>query len=296
MNNTQQYIVAIDGGASNCRTILATSSGKIIAKITGGPANIRNDAKGSYKEIIRCCNKSLEKAKLDKTCSLSNLSVYAGLAGAERSHLKKKFLNFSWPFKSIEVFHDGEIAVDGAFSGNDGGIVIVGTGISACYKLNGSVFHLSGYGFPFDDKGSGAWLGQRALQIALRTYEGLMHENLLAKEILKHFNNDFNEAFSFTINAVSSDYASLAPFVWKCVDNGEPLSHVLIEESVLEIETLLYTMENNGVNNLALVGGISTRMLDWLSPYWKKRCKKPDEEPLIGAYNLALKRFDNQYV
>src|SRR3546814_12395512 len=53
-----------------------------------------------------------------------------------------------WPFARVTIASDAEITHLGAHGGEDGAILIVGTGSIAYLKVDGKVDTTGGYGFP----------------------------------------------------------------------------------------------------------------------------------------------------
>ncbi|MFL1876942.1 hypothetical protein ACIKT0_17595, partial [Hansschlegelia beijingensis] len=67
------------------------------------------------------------------------------------------------PFARLELTTDFETACLGAHGGEDGGIVIVGTGSAAYARVAGAAFRFGGWGFEVGDDGGGAPLGREVV-------------------------------------------------------------------------------------------------------------------------------------
>ncbi|WP_368856164.1 BadF/BadG/BcrA/BcrD ATPase family protein, partial [Klebsiella pneumoniae] len=87
------------------------------------------------------------------------------------------------PFASIAFTSDGVAACLGAHSGADGAIVIAGTGSIGLGFAEGRDLRVGGYGFPISDEGSGADLGLKAVQLALRAFDGRHEQSALLGEV-----------------------------------------------------------------------------------------------------------------
>lgn len=82
------------------------------------------------------------------------------------------------------VLNDVEVACDGAFAGDDGVLVLAGTGSMAWAKVDGKNWRAGGWGDAFGDEGSAYWIGRQALSLATQTLDGRRHAPEFAAAIL----------------------------------------------------------------------------------------------------------------
>ncbi|MDA4809878.1 hypothetical protein NY486_28980, partial [Enterobacter hormaechei] len=75
----------------------------------------------------------------------------------------------------------------------------------------GRDLRVGGYGFPISDEGSGADLGLKAVQLALRAFDGRHEQSALLGEVMQRFQNDPVEVVAWMDRATATDYAVLAP-------------------------------------------------------------------------------------
>lgn len=76
--------------------------------------------------------------------------------------------------EELLIADDGLTAHLGALHGRPGVVVAVGTGLVAVsLDADGRACRVGGYGLWIDDRGAGAWIGQRALRVAIDTVEHL---------------------------------------------------------------------------------------------------------------------------
>jgi len=71
-----------------------------------------------------------------------------------------------------QLLNDVEVACDGAFAGEDGVLVLAGTGSMAWAKVGGRSLRTGGWGDAFGDEGSGYWIGRQALSMATQALDG----------------------------------------------------------------------------------------------------------------------------
>lgn len=179
MSETKQYIVGIDGGGSKTDAILVGMDGTVFAETSGGPSNLTitgvRQAVFTVFDLIHAC---AQKHNVD---SSTIVNVVAGLAGAGRSaeradfidsllsySLKKKF-----PLKQIRVETDARIALEAAFAGGPGIVVVAGTGSIVLYRTEGDkILRAGGWGKLLGDEGSGYAVARDALNAVFRQVDG----------------------------------------------------------------------------------------------------------------------------
>ncbi|TGS16532.1 BadF/BadG/BcrA/BcrD ATPase family protein, partial [Mesorhizobium sp. M1C.F.Ca.ET.187.01.1.1] len=120
-----------------------------------------------------------------------------GLAGIGRKGALEALRAIAHPFASTDFVSDGVGACLGAHSGKDGAIVIAGTGSIGLGFVEGRDLRAGGYGFPISDEGSGADLGLKAVQLALRAHDGRHERTALLAEVMQRFAGDPMEAVAW---------------------------------------------------------------------------------------------------
>lgn len=112
-----------------------------------------------------------------------DLRVCVGSAGLSNPEQKKMILDCARetgiPESAIVITGDQDIALEGAFSGGDGILIIAGTG-SICYgQYQGRRYRCGGYGHLLDDEGSGYAIGRDILREVIRIHDGRAEDSLL---------------------------------------------------------------------------------------------------------------------
>jgi hypothetical protein len=102
--------------------------------------------------------------------------------------------------------------------------VIVGTGSAGIAVVEGRVIKVGGYGFPISDEGSGADLGLQAIRMALRAHDGRTPATDFTREVMARFGDDPFEAVAWMDRATATDYATFAPLVMRCANDGDPVA------------------------------------------------------------------------
>ena len=156
-----------------------------------------------------------------------------GEAGAKFVDASRKLLGL--PDEHFFV-SDGVGACLGAHSGQDGAIVIAGTGSIGLGFVEGRDLRVGGYGFPISDEGSGADLGLKAVQLALRAHDGRYEPTALLAEVMQRFESDPMEAVAWMDRASATDYAALAPMVMRHADQGDPVGRRIVQSAAEQID------------------------------------------------------------
>src|SRR3954449_12170214 len=160
------FYLGIDAGGTRTTARLVSDSGETLGIGEGGPANTRIGLDNALQEVERACAQAIETAGLSVE-EAGSIRAGLGIAGLNRRGALEALQAHSFPFASIAFASDAAIACLGAHAGEDGGVVIVGTGSIGFAWVAGEAVIVGGYGFPISDEGSGADLGRRAIQETL---------------------------------------------------------------------------------------------------------------------------------
>src|SRR5690606_21211300 len=130
-------------------------SGRLLGEGHSGPANIAIDIEQARESVLEATAGALLAAGLAPTdATLCHAGV--GLAGAAMKDRQEKLLEGWKPFATIQLASDAYIAWLGAHGGEDGAVVILGTG-SVCYGQIGARKHfLGGWGSELSDEAGAA--------------------------------------------------------------------------------------------------------------------------------------------
>lgn len=286
------YIIGIDGGGTGCRAAIADLSGKILGTGQSGPANIMTDMETSVVNILAATDAALKSAGLPEN-SYSNLTACLGLAGANVSGVAEK-LQQALPFARSQILSDGIIALQGAIGDQDGVVVILGTGSVYISRDNNQITMKGGWGFKVSDLGGGARLGQKLLEEALLSFDGIHPRTALADAVLAHFDNEPHAIVRFAHDAKPNDFGQFAPMIFEYAKHNDPLAGKILQQSVEIIETTLDAVMHDHQPVLSLIGGLGALYGPRLSAHYQPRLRAPQNDALSGAVALAHK-FYNQH-
>ncbi|AYG63147.1 N-acetylglucosamine kinase [Rhizobium jaguaris] len=283
-----RYFLGIDGGGTGCRARIEDADGTVLGQGLSGPATTRLGIDEAWASIARAFGAAIEEASLSPS-EVKRIHAGVGLAGIGRKGALEALRAIKHPFASIDFVSDGEGACLGAHSGRDGAIVIAGTGSIGLGFVEGRHLRVGGYGFPISDEGSGADLGLKTVQLALRANDGRHEKTALLSEIMQRFQNDPMEAVAWMDRASATDYAALAPMVMRHADQGDAAGRRIVQSAAEHIDTLIRTLFDKGAPRVSLLGGLSSPLEPWLAPDVRRRLKPIDGDAVSGAIILARK-------
>lgn len=277
-------LLGVDGGGTRCRARLCASDGRLLGEAVNGPANIRLGLDQSLNSVVQAVRQCLAQAGLSSH-DLTRITACLALAGAsEPTHLaaaqSRKF-----PFGQTTITTDARAACVGAHGGKPGGVIIAGTGTIGWAEPGGR--RVGGWGLPVSDEGSGAWIGCETLRRVLWAHDGRISWTDLLNAVFEHFKRDPHAIVRFSSEALPRDFGALAPIVVEHANRKDPVGVELMQAAGAHIDRLSERLVALGVQKLALLGGLSPIMVDWISPATRARLVRPQGDALDGAIRLA---------
>lgn len=242
------YYIGIDAGGT--KTLL-TSEDAMSGRRTvfqGGPLNICSvPEQEAYAAAAQLLAEAIRHA--EGTC----LGIGIGAAGASNPKTCAFYgyvINEILPGVPFVVDTDARAALYGALAGEEGLIIIAGTG-SVCYgEWKGKSAQCGGGGHIIDDGGSGYMIGREILSAVLRSWDGRAEATLLAELLRRHAGiNSQSELIDFVYNSTNGkkEIASLA---------------VLIDEACAEKDPAAMDIISRAAGELALLADGAARQLD----------------------------------
>jgi len=254
----------MDGGGSQTTCVIGDDE-SVLGKGTSGGSNVvrvgERRARESLGAAIRqaCSAANISPAKIEGTCV-----GIAGGTGPEIAAVVRRLLS-EFVSGEIEVVGDMVIAMEAAFGGGPGVIVIAGTG-SIAYGRNseGETARAGGWGFAISDEGSGHWIGRSAVAASMRACDeaGAESASVLLDGIMKFWSVTTREQLVVTANAAPPpNFAALLPAVLSAADAGDATARDVLTEAGVELAALakivirrLFT--NGGAIAVAVSGGV----------------------------------------
>ena len=283
------FYLGIDAGGSHTRVRLASEDGKTIGTGEAGPANSRIGLDNAIVEIELAARQAIEQAGLSKD-EVASIRAGLGIAGLNRRGTLEGLRAHAFPFASIAIASDAAIACLGANAGEDGGVVIVGTGSIGFARVAGETVIVGGYGFPISDEGSGADLGLQAIRQSLWARDRRIAHSPMTREILQHFSDSAGEIVTWMETATATNFAVFAPIVMEHASRGDPVAEPIVQDAARAVDRLIRVLFERGAPNCCLMGGLSDVLYDWLAAGLRRRLRAPLGDSLDGALLLARSR------
>ncbi|UUM30177.1 N-acetylglucosamine kinase [Vibrio japonicus] len=288
------YYVGIDGGGTSCRARIRDDQGNFIGEAKSGSANIMLGADIAMESILDSITQAAQQGGLSQQY-FSQMHVGLALAGAEHQSSWKKFMALSHPFASLVLNTDAYGACLGAHNGDDGAIMIAGTGSCGIYLQGGQQYVVGGREFPISDQGGGAVMGLRLIQQVLLTEDGIVEKTPLSEHVMAYFNHDVDQVVEWSKTALPRDYGQFSPAIFQHAAHGDSLAVSMLKQTAADIEMYLVALNRKGATRICLMGSIAERIKEWLSPPVQNLIVTPKFDAIEGALMFAGQPAHNLY-
>lgn len=304
-----RYYLGVDGGGTNCRIRLTDENLVTLADAGGGRSNLQIESGApAYRSITEGTKEVFAKAGLPFAQTANTYACF-GMAGGRLVPDREAFAARPWPFAGVKVFDDIDIARAGAHGGEDGGVLIIGTG-SACLALvDGQRHQCGGWGFHIGDQMSGAILGRELIRRSVEATDQLVSGSPLTEAVVAKFGGTIDAIMDWSfpkddkpvstsvgspqtlLGRAPAEFGALMPLLFEYFEKGDPVAQELIELELSYIDNYVRWFKARGVQKFAAVGGLGTRLYPLMTARYGEYIVTPKHEPLHGAVILAKQIF-----
>ena len=282
-----EFLIGVDGGGSGTRALLANRNGGVLGHGQAGPSALGQGVDAAWVQLRLAALAAFADAGIAapawRQCALG-----AGLSGASFQPWRNDFLSRNIGFAHLLLETDCFTLLLGAHGGRPGAIVAAGTGsVGEALRADGTRRIVGGWGFPLGDEGSGAWLGQRAVQLAQSAIDGRAPAGDLVRRVWASCGADRPALQGWCRQAGQFAFAQLAPAVFACADS-DPAAAGLLDAAVAALDTLALTLDPGGELPLVVCGSVGQRLSARLSPEILGRCVAAAGDGASGALTLIL--------
>ena len=284
--------LGIDGGGTNCRARLSDAEGKVLGEGQAGSANCTPGLETAFSEVMIATHRALDDARLPHD-SVQRIFAGLGLAGlssADSTSLANR--TFDHPFVVVVAELDAVAACLGAHMGQDGAILIIGTGTCGWLIKDGKSDRVGGWGFNMSDQGGGAHLGRTALRQALKEYDSILPTSAFGESLMEQFNHRPENLVVWSKTATPKDYGRFALAVFDYADQGDKTATFMIANAALDIDRMIAALVSKGADRVSLIGGMAEPIRSWLSTASTEALVETQGDPLDGALMLARQAFE----
>jgi N-acetylglucosamine kinase-like BadF-type ATPase len=247
----KQLVIGMDGGATKTAALLSDLDGVVIAEETGGASNPQVvGPEKSADVIVNLVEKLCGKAN----CSTNQvLAVVAGLAGAGREGDKMRVKTATLAEAKrrkvtvgrMTIESDGRIALEGAFKGRPGIILIAGTGSFALAKDHkGGIHRAGGWGRVVGDEGSGFVIGRDGLNVVAKHIDGRGKTTMLTKLVDEKLGLSNQEKIINGVYRENFDVATVAPLVIEAAEAKDVECARILNKATFELSEHVRTLVN----------------------------------------------------
>ena len=295
---SSDIFIGVDGGASSCRVRIEDASGKVLGSAKGGATTIKFSAEKAWATVLQTITEALVVAQINLDDQHYRFHVGCGLTGCELPEACAQFLQKKPAyFTTVCLRSDAYTACLGAHAGQDGAIIIVGTGSVGLQICDGETTQVSGWGFPHGDEGSGAWLGMEAVRLTLQWLDHRFQEpnTALLEIIFQKFDRDLTKLVVWANAANSTKFAEITPLIIQQLQQQDPLARSLIQRAAHEAERIGWALAQSASRGkilpCCLCGGLVQFIEPYLTAEFKKRMVACQHDAVYGAIALVKKNL-----
>ena len=281
------FFAGVDGGGTKTTVICRTTDGVPLGQKTFGPFNLNGIGEDAFRLLLDEITGYLR--------SLGDCQgACIGASGVDNSLLQVLAKDaFSNAGIRLFLLSDYEIAHAGALGGEEGIIVISGTG-SVCYgrTKDGRSARSGGWGHLIGDRGSAYGLGHDALCAVARDIDGCAGHTVLTSLFSNQKGlTDQNTIISYVYSNDKRAVSSLAPMVDKACASCDPVAMRIVEDNAEDLlADVLAVSDRLALTGcrIALLGGLlenDTRFRECFVRILGQ--SRPDLEVVTPLHNAA---------
>lgn len=304
-----RYVIGIDGGGTKTKLVLYSLNKELLSEYISGPSNILSSGYDIVKQSI---TEALIKGAVERGYDLEECQVLCiGVAGAGRDNIKaqiKQIIRECGYSRELVITHDAETALMGATNGEQGILIIAGTG-AICYGQNdkGDRHRVGGWGHKVGDEGSAYSIGRDIIKSVMREYDGrgkVTYLTPLLLEAMKLTNSEQIITAIYAPNITKQDIAAYAILLEKAIKVNDEVALEILRKSVnanveavaaairkLELEETAVDIIVSGsvlVNNERIKNEFIYQLKDI---YPKAKVKDMINDASYGAMLIALQSY-----
>jgi len=231
------YVLAIDGGGTKTSAVICDELGNIYAKVVTTRSNPTAMDVQYFQSTIHTILQNLQQQNSQVFAAID--SCFAGMAGVKElqaeevvESIVRQYVPKTAP---VIVDNDALIALYAGTLGQAGIVQIAGTGaITMGYDREQHFHRVGGWGYVFDDEGSGYDLGVQVLKAIFQSYDGRGNPTALTDVVLRYFSVENVPQLIERIYGEEHPRTVIAPlskYVFDVAAKGDPVAIKIIEDA-----------------------------------------------------------------
>jgi|SRR5579883_2563859 len=218
------YFLGFDAGGTKTTCAIADYT-RILAHDVGGSIKpLRVSFEQAQQNLAALLDKISQQSGVDLRTITASCIGTAGLRLPQTREWMHDILS-RYVGGNIIICGDEETALDAAFPGQAGVLVIGGTGSNILGRTGrGTTFTVGGWGPILADEGSGYWIGHQALRAALHAYD-FQRPTMILDRVMKFWSAATLGNLANIANATPPpDFSRLAPVIVECAEAGDAVA------------------------------------------------------------------------
>lgn len=309
--HTQSHFwLGVDGGGTNSRAVVIDETGAVRGEGRSAAANLlRVGLENAVTHILQAVSAACREAGIE----ISRITAACiGLAGVSQANYHSQMLDAlktALPIASIALETDARVALAGATGNQPGVVIIAGTGSIACgINSRGRFARAGGWGPIMGDEGSGGYIGRRALESVMMSYDFRGEATSMTAPVLRHFGVSSPPELTTVIydssskekGEVQSRIAQLSPIAVEAAQQGDEVAIGILRDAASELaKTAIAVIDQLKMERdtfrVSYVGGVFEAGDLILKPLREEIQKvaqhaevaPPLDPPVIGAAKMA---------
>lgn len=233
------YFLGVDAGGTKTRCVLADETQVLgraecgsVKLMRVGEAEATARLRGLLEQVAAATGIGLDK--VTRSC--------VGIGGFSIPAVREWCLTQMKAMVSgeVEICGDEVIALDAAFQGGPGILVVSGTGsITVGRSADGTMYGAGGWGPVLADEGSGWWIGLEAVRSGFWAKDRGIETSLL-DEIQNFWGlASLGEVIEMGNARPGPDFAALVPLVVRCAESGDEMARAVLERAGVDLAELV---------------------------------------------------------
>jgi glucosamine kinase len=276
----------VDGGGSKSRARLVEASGRTLAEAEEGPCNPSTGLARAVESVTNLWRRCAAAAGHDPAAS-GDVTLAIGAAGLYVKSAREKFLAALPRFGRTVTMSDGYAALIGAGGGKPCGLMIIGTGIAG-HRLwaDGTSVQRDAWGWIAGDRGSGAWLGRKALRHMFSVVDGVRPRDGLSDRVLAALGGRPGLAEGM-VGMGPDRLAALAPHVIAAAEAGVPRAIEIRDHAIQHLADLAGVLDIGPGDALYAFGGLAAIFAPVVAKKIAHPVALPAADAMVGSFLVA---------
>jgi N-acetylglucosamine kinase-like BadF-type ATPase len=255
--------------------------------------------------VVQAVDRACKQAEIELTKVGAACIGLAGVSHPDHHRQMLAALKEALPIPDITLETDARVALAGATGAEPGVVIIAGTGSIACgVNSRGRFARAGGWGPTMGDEGSGSYIGRRALESVMMSYDYRGEPTSMMEPILRHFGVTSPPELPPVIyddpDKAMREIAQLSKIAVRAAEEGDKVARGILKDAAKELAVAVIAvieqlrMERDEFQ-IAYVGGVFEAgglILDHLREEIRSFAPRaeiapPIDPPVIGAAKMA---------